>query len=38
VRLVVAVVWTSGDCRYSLCIRASSGLFSAKPADPVFTQ
>jgi prepilin-type N-terminal cleavage/methylation domain-containing protein len=38
VRLVVAVVWTSDDCRYDLCIRASSALFSANPDDPVFTQ
>ena len=38
VRLVVGVAWTGPDCRYTICIRASTSLFSANPADPVFTQ
>jgi type II secretory pathway pseudopilin PulG len=38
VRLVVGVVWQSNNCPYTICIRAASSLFSADPADPVFTQ
>ncbi|GAA2518690.1 type II secretion system protein [Winogradskya humida] len=38
VRLVVAITWTSSDCKYAMCIRAATSLFSAEPADPVFSQ
>ncbi|MEV4707088.1 prepilin-type N-terminal cleavage/methylation domain-containing protein [Actinoplanes sp. NPDC049316] len=38
VRLVVGVAWRSPDCRYAVCIRAATSLFSADPADPVFAQ
>jgi type II secretory pathway pseudopilin PulG len=38
VRLVVGVAWTGPDCRYAICVRGSSSLFSADAADPVFAQ
>ncbi|MFI7544980.1 prepilin-type N-terminal cleavage/methylation domain-containing protein [Actinoplanes sp. NPDC049599] len=38
VRLVVGVAWSGPDCRYRICIRAASSLFSASAADPVFPQ
>ncbi|WP_041840687.1 type IV pilus modification PilV family protein [Actinoplanes friuliensis] len=38
VRLVVGVTWLSPDCKFTICIRASSSLFSASAADPVFPQ
>jgi type II secretory pathway pseudopilin PulG len=38
VRLVVGVAWSGPDCRYTICVRGSSSLFSANAADPVFTQ
>jgi type II secretory pathway pseudopilin PulG len=38
VRLVVGVAWTGPDCRYAICVRASTSLFSASAADPVFAQ
>lgn len=38
VRLVVGVTWSGADCRFTICIRGSSSLFSASAADPVFPQ
>jgi len=38
VRLVVGVAWFGPECRYTICVRASSSLFSANAADPVFAQ
>jgi prepilin-type N-terminal cleavage/methylation domain-containing protein len=37
VRLVVGVVWFEAACPATLCVRASTALFSADPADPVFS-
>ena len=36
VRLVVGVVWLETGCTATLCVRASSALLSADPADPAF--
>ncbi|AGL15037.1 type II secretion system protein [Actinoplanes sp. N902-109] len=38
VRLVIAVTWSSASCSAAMCIRASTSLFSAEPADPVFAR
>jgi type II secretory pathway pseudopilin PulG len=38
VRLVVGVTWTSAGCPSSMCIQASTALFSIDPNDPTFTQ
>jgi len=38
VRLVVGVIWYAADCKYTICIRGSSSLFSASADDPVFPQ
>ena len=36
VKLVVGVIWTESSCPYAMCIRATTGLFSNDPNDPVF--
>ena len=36
VRLVVGVTWSEANCRYTMCIRAATALFSLDPTDPVF--
>jgi prepilin-type N-terminal cleavage/methylation domain-containing protein len=36
VRLVVGVIWFESSCPATICVRASTALFSADPADPVF--
>lgn len=38
VRLVVAVTWTDAACPGAMCIKAATALFSADPANPLFTQ
>jgi hypothetical protein len=38
VRLVVGVAWFGPECRYTVCVRGSSSLFSANATDPVFAQ
>jgi hypothetical protein len=37
VRMVIGVLWFDSACAYTMCIRATSALFSADPIDPVFT-
>jgi hypothetical protein len=38
IRLVVGVTWSGPDCRFTVCTRAASALFSANVTDPVFEQ
>jgi prepilin-type N-terminal cleavage/methylation domain-containing protein len=38
VRMTIGVLWTAAECPNSMCVRGATSLFSANPADPVFTQ
>ena len=38
VRMTIGVLWNSAQCAGGVCFRVASSLFSADPADPVFTQ
>jgi hypothetical protein len=36
--MTIGVLWISAQCPLAQCYRVASSLFSADPADPIFTQ